>query len=119
MAKSKAEAALDSALVEVFGPAVVTTEMPVKVFGKTLYVDRVLQGYKIAFEVDGRQHDEYVEFFHRDRDGFMSAKERDRLKKLWLGANGYKLVRFKHTEKITAELVRKRVSEALDTEDNG
>lgn len=115
MARSKAEADLDKALAQVFGPAAVTPEMAVKVFGKTLFVDRVMQGYKLAFEVDGRQHDQYVEFYHRDREGYLSAKERDRLKKLWLEANGFTLIRFNSKDNITADLVRSRVQSALET----
>jgi very-short-patch-repair endonuclease len=115
-ARSKGEAALDIALAEVFGPTAVTREMPIKIFGRTLFVDRVLQGYKIAFEVDGIQHDAFNEFFHGNADGFKSHKERDKYKAAWLDANGFTLIRFKSKDKISPELVRQRVQTAISQE---
>lgn len=112
-AKSKGEAALDDALREVFGPTAVSEELAVKVRGRTLYVDRVIRSLRIAFEVDGRQHSEFVAFHHGDRDGFAASKERDSLKSRWLDANGYTLIRFSHTDKITPELLRRRLNDAL------
>lgn len=118
-ARSKGEADLDEALAAVFGPAAVTRELAIKVRGKTLFVDRVLKGYGLAFEVDGGQHDQFNEFFHGDANGFASSKERDRLKALWLEANGFTLIRFSSKDKITAELVRKRVQSALEQDERG
>jgi very-short-patch-repair endonuclease len=119
MAKSKQEADLDRALVEVFGPAAVKSEKTIRVRGKTLYVDRVIEAYKIAFEIDGRQHNEYVEHFHGDAQGFTDAQTRDRFKEQWLTANGYSLVRFNFDEAVTAQSVRDRLVAALNRDDGG
>ena len=113
VAKSKGEAALDTALVEVFGPAAVTREMPVKIYGRTLFVDRVLRGYGLAFEVDGIQHDKFSPYHHKDGDGFANSQARDKAKQAWLEANGFTVIRFKHNETITADLLRKKVAAAL------
>jgi very-short-patch-repair endonuclease len=116
VARSKGEADLDAALAVVFGPAAVRQEMAVKVFGKTLFVDRVLPGYMLAFEVDGQQHDEFIEHFHRDKEGYLSSKERDRLKARWLEVSGYTLIRFNSKDKITTDLLRSRIKVALEQE---
>lgn len=117
VAKSKAERDLDIALKAVFGPAVVTKEMPIRIGGRTLFVDRVLQGLKWAFEVDGRQHDAYSAYHHRDKEGFDDSKLRDRMKEAWLRVNGYTIIRFKHNETITADLLRQRIAEAAAQEE--
>jgi len=110
---STLEDALDKALAKVFPNEQVTKQFPIKVRGRTLYVDRVLQSRKVAIEVDGRQHSEFVEHFHKDAEGFKDSKERDRLKDGMLKFLGYAVVRFKHDETITAALLRKRVLKAL------
>jgi very-short-patch-repair endonuclease len=112
--RSALEAALDKALEELYPYDAVKSDWPIKVKGKTLYVDRVLLGPKIAIEADGRQHSEYTEHFHRDADGFRSSKERDALKVAWLEANGFTLVRFDHKEEISAATLRTKILEALD-----
>ena len=116
--KSKQEVELDRALAEVFGPAAVKSEKSIKVRGKTLFVDRVLESYKIAFEIDGRQHQEFVAHFHGDAQGFQDAKIRDSLKEQWLEANGYSIVRFAHNEIVTAQTVRDRLVQVLQKDND-
>jgi very-short-patch-repair endonuclease len=119
MARSHLEEALDIALKALYPFDNIAEDMPIKVRGKTLYVDRVIRGAKIAIEIDGRQHDEFVAHFHRDADGFKSHKQRDALKEAWLTANGYSIVRFKHTDTVTAETLRAAILEALNVPTGG
>ena len=35
---------------------------------------------KLAFEYQGKQHDEYIPFFHRKEEDFEKQQERDKLK---------------------------------------
>jgi very-short-patch-repair endonuclease len=114
MARSHLEETLDAALKELYPFDNIAEDMPIKVRGRTLYVDRVVRGIKLAIEIDGRQHDEFVAHFHGDASGFKSHKERDALKEAWLQANGYSIVRFKHNDTVTAETLRAAILEALD-----
>jgi very-short-patch-repair endonuclease len=116
MARSKLEDALDVAIASLYPHDPIQSDMPIKIRGRTLYVDRVIKSAKIAIETDGRQHSEFVAHFHGDADGFKSHKERDAIKAAWLEANGYTLIRFKHTDKITAETLREAILEAYDGE---
>ena len=53
--------------------------------------DFILPREKIAIEVNGQQHYEYVKIFHKNRSEFLKAKERDRRKLKGLIAAGYKV----------------------------
>lgn len=116
MARSKLEEDLDDALRKLFPHDRIKEDMPIKVRGKTLYVDRIIAGAKIAIEADGRQHFEFVAHFHKDAEGFKSHVERDRVKAEWLEQNGYTLVRISYAEEITFESVRRKILDALKAE---
>ena len=47
---------------------------------------------KIAVEVQGRQHDEYNKFFHKNKINYLYSMERDFNKKKWLEENDFQLV---------------------------
>lgn len=111
--RSKPEEQLDAALSVVFPNQKILHDMPIKVNGRTLYVDRVIKGSRLAIEIDGRQHLEFVAHFHGNADGFKSHKDRDAAKESWLHQNGYSLVRISHRETVTSEMLRIRVLEAL------
>jgi len=113
MPRSKPESALYDILVKLFPNDRIVEQYPVKVAGKTLFVDFVIMDKGLAFETDGRQHDEFVAHFHKDADAFKASKERDRLKELVLRSLGYTLVRIKHDEKLTVATVRSKLLAAL------
>ena len=113
MARSKLEEALDRAIKELFPFDTVLSEYPIKTHGKTLFVDRILPGRMIAIEVDGQQHDNFSAFFHKNADGWKSHQQRDSLKDQWLADNGYTLIRIKYNEKITKNLLRSKLLEAM------
>ena len=46
-----------------------------------LELDIYYPEYGLAIEVQGQQHEKYVEFFHRDPKNFIKQQERDQLKK--------------------------------------
>ncbi len=48
--------------------------------GTSLYVDFFLPQRRLAVEIQGRQHREYVPHFHRGKTGFKNQKNRDNLK---------------------------------------
>jgi hypothetical protein len=49
----------------------------------------------IAIEYDGRQHDDFVEHFHKDMNGFIGGLQMDAKKENFSKENGIKVVRFK------------------------
>jgi very-short-patch-repair endonuclease len=114
VAKSRQERELDEALKELYPFDKVMSEYAFKVGQTTLYVDRFLPQRMLAIEVDGRQHSEFVRFFHGNAEGYLSAQSRDRRKEEWLADNGFALVRFRYDETITVPLLRERVIKALN-----
>ncbi len=63
----------------------------VNIPGLNLKIDFLLPKKRIAFEIQGAQHNKFSKFFHGSLEGFRKAKERDNLKKEWCGANNITL----------------------------
>jgi hypothetical protein len=79
-------------LKELYPCEVILEEVPIKVAGTTLYADFLLRGPAIVVEVQGKQHGEFVEFFHKTQKGFIKSKGRDRQKVEWCKLNGFELI---------------------------
>jgi len=73
---------------------------------KRLYLDYYIPQLKLAFEFDGRQHSEFVKFFHKTLDGFTKSLKRDSLKEKYCKENGITLVHISDDEQLTIERVR-------------
>lgn len=54
-----------------------------------LKIDYLCPNLKIAIEVHGSQHENYVEFFHKNRSGYLAHIKRDIKKEKFLEENGY------------------------------
>lgn len=67
------------------------------------YFDFWLPKRKIAVEIQGRQHQEFVPFFHKTQAGFKQHQERDIRKQDFCKANGIKLIQI-YTEDDWAQL---------------
>jgi very-short-patch-repair endonuclease len=118
MARSKLEALLDKALAELYPHERIRSDWAIKIPpGRTLYVDRIIPGARVAVEADGRQHSTFIKYMHGDADGFRSHQERDRIKAEWLAANGYTLVRVAYNETISAGMIREKILAALTAEE--
>lgn len=65
---------------------------------RRLLFDFYLPELLIVIEAQGRQHDEFVEHFHKDAYGFADHKKRDRLKKEWAIETGITLVEFREED---------------------
>ena len=63
--------------------------------------DFYLKSQNLLIEYDGRQHDEFVEYFHRDMNGFEEQKKRDRIKNKFAVSKQIRLLRINipHTKK--------------------
>ena len=63
-----------------------------------VYLDFFIPNLMLAIEVHGRQHYEYVPFFHKSKRGFALAKARDEDKAEWCRLNNIEIVILKYSE---------------------
>ncbi len=66
--------------------------------GKDVYLDFFLPQPRICVEVNGRQHFEFVQFFHNTIAGFRLQQKNDRLKREWLELNRIRLIELNYNE---------------------
>lgn len=110
----KTETKLVKLVEKIYGKSnVVTSFHPVWAQSpkKVLYeYDIYIPSENMLIEYNGRQHYEYVKFFHRKIANFNRQVYRDRLKKQLAINNGYDLVIIKYDEPITKEYIKERIS---------
>lgn len=75
-----------------------------------LFIDFYMPHHQLAFEYQGRQHDEFVKLFHGDKKGFEKSKARDKRKRRWCELNDITLVEVR--ENITTKELQQLISEA-------
>ncbi len=63
----------------------------------------------LLIEYNGRQHYEFVPFFHKTMVRFKRQQQRDKLKSQLAETHGCRLVTFKHDEPITKNFVTNKV----------
>lgn len=90
-------------LVEAFPHNRITKEHYVKYKGQKLFFDFYIKDYDLLFEIQGRQHSEYVSHFHGDRQGFLETKKRDNLKVQYCQDNELTLIVINYDEKIPSK----------------
>ena len=101
-------------IIQEFPHCTVKKEYSVKYKGQQLFFDYYLKDYRILFEIQGRQHSEYVKHFHRDKRGFIKSKKRDNLKIAYCDENNLTLITINYDEKIdTKDDLLKKIDEAL------
>ena len=71
-------------------------------------------GKNIAFEYQGKQHFEPVDFFGGEKH-FQEQVARDRLKKKLSEENGVTLIYVNYNEDVSVELIKEKVAQALDS----
>lgn len=64
------------------------------------YLDFFLPNQKIVVEVHGRQHDEFVPFFHKTKADFKEHQNRDERKKLWCEINDFSFYEVRSPEEL-------------------
>ena len=72
---------------------------------RALRFDFELVGRKTLIEFDGKQHQEYISYFHKNENDFINQKRRDTIKTNWANNNGYKLIRICAIERIEETLL--------------
>lgn len=65
---------------------------------RVLLVDFLLPDIGVVIEGQGRQHDEYVPFFHGHHGGFKDQQQRDAAKASVIRAAGYTLVEIRQSD---------------------
>jgi hypothetical protein len=85
-----------SLLLEILPGVVIFEEVTLP--GCGLYLDIFLPSISLAIEVHGKQHYEFVPFFHKTKADFLLARKRDRDKLEWCNLNDVTLVTLPHDE---------------------
>lgn len=87
--KSKIQFACGQLIRKKFPFDVILEEVSIP--GEKLYIDFLIPQKRIAFEIQGRQHESYVPFFHGSESGFDESLKRDSRKKHWCEINDIEL----------------------------
>jgi len=74
-------------------------------FRPRLPFDIYLPDKNIIIEYDGKQHFQFVKFFHKTKLSYRKAQYRDRLKEVLAKKYNLLIIRYNYKQKITKELV--------------
>ena len=80
--------------------------------GYALQLDRYYPDIKLAFEFDGKQHEEYNKYIHKSKKNFDYYKECDKLKEKYCKQRGITLIRIAWNYKITPEALKLDIKKA-------
>ncbi len=72
--------------------------------GTRFKIDFFLPALLLAIEVDGKQHGEYIPFFHNSRLNFQRSLERDKEKEMWCKINNINLIRIKEGDDVREKI---------------
>lgn len=100
---------VEELLHEAFPLLTIQKEYFIKYRGQRLYVDFFIPQYLIAVEVHGRQHDVFVEHYHKDENGWRTHRMRDKVKEEWAEVNNitYIVIRENDMPKDKQELLER------------
>jgi hypothetical protein len=106
-------------LEQLFPNEIIVTEYYVNYKGARLFFDFYLKDLGILFEIQGRQHFQFVKHFHGSIESFRAQKYRDNLKKEFIQQHKETCLVYFHDEKdkINKKLVLKRIYEAQHKEE--
>jgi hypothetical protein len=82
--------------------------------GHKLTIDFFIPTHKIAFEVDGSQHEDYNTFFYKNKREFLNAQKRDDDKQQICDINGWTLIRVQSEEEL-CEILNVNSKESRNT----
>jgi len=99
-------------LKEIFPHNVIVKEHYVNYRGSRLFFDFYLKDLDVLFECQGRQHEQFVQHFHQDRDGFLELKKRDNLKIEYAEINKIPFISIYYNEKTSRSILLKKIIEA-------
>lgn len=107
---SRGQASLAAVIKKLLPREEIICEYPI---GDRLRLDIFCPKYQLAVEYHGRQHFEYIEFFHKDAHGFDEHYKRDMRKVEICKERGIALVVFRYNDLLTEEVVLERLMEAI------
>lgn len=111
--KSIGQYNLGKLIREIYGSgALILEEFPIP--EERLWIDFFMPHHKMAFEFQGKQHDEFVKLFHGDKNGFEKSKARDQRKRKWCEVNDFRLIEVRG--KITAKDLRQLILDSRNNE---
>lgn len=88
-------------LLELYPTLTICEEVPITIRrGQTSYLDFYLPLRKMAVEVHGRQHFEYVPHFHHTLAAYAKARRRDEEKREFCDINNITLIEFPYNESV-------------------
>ena len=112
---SKGHEYLKELLKKMFPLADIEEEYPIKVRGKTLYIDILMKSpIRVAFEMQGIQHEQFSPFFHKSADDLRLQQINDNLKRMWCAENKIGLVYVWYDEEVGEEELRQRILDAVN-----
>lgn len=103
--RSKRQRLVKLFLQEYWKDHIVFEEFPVA--GTRLSLDFYNANKRIAIEVQGRQHTEYVPFFHRTKTNYLSQLRRDQQKLDFCQLNNIHLIEVYDGDELTKSFFRK------------
>lgn len=104
-----------SVIRDAFPSNIIVKEHYVLYNGTKLFFDYYIKDLGVLVEVQGQQHSKFIKHFHGDRSMFLKQKERDNLKLAYTQEHKELcLVRFYYNEKLTKDLIIKKIYIALD-----
>jgi len=80
--------------------------------GYPMQLDRYYPTLKLAWEFDGRQHEEYSKYLHGSKEEYLYYRECDRLKEKQCRDRGITLIRVAWNHKITPEALKRDIQKA-------
>ena len=101
--RSKLHLRARSLLRQIFPRARILEEVRLPGSGTTtkqsgLFADFFLPAHNLIIEVNGRQHYEFVKFYHKTNAGYYQARKRDRDKIEWCKQNNISIVTLKYSD---------------------
>lgn len=107
---SRGQAALTAMMRKLLPNEKIVTEEPLP---ERLRLDVYCPSYNLAAEYHGRQHFQYVQHFHGDKDGFFASQKRDERKAELCEEMGIALVVFRYNDILTEDAVFDRLLDAI------
>mgnify|MGYP003591318016 CR=1 FL=1 len=99
--------------VRIYGQSNVAWELVIPELGQRF--DIFLKQFGIAIEIDGEQHDRYVDFFHKDINGYMNGIHLDKRKMEWAEENHVSVIRYSTLKLPSIEQLRLDISKSIST----
>lgn len=107
---SRGQAALTSIMRKLLPNEKIVTEEQI---GDKLRLDVYCPSYKLAAEYHGRQHFQYVQHFHGDKEGFYASQQRDEKKAEICHNLGIALIVLRYNDCLDEDSVFDRMLEAI------